>query len=233
MNTIRSLLFLIVLLVQISCTTEKEPAVSSGAEDVINRYVDAIGGQNAIAQLSSRIIQGRQVDDRPHLGPPTEQLFTVWANADGYWRFSSMTESYGFDNMGGWRADSSGIRVDPWQVRSKVGFIFDPQSILHLDKYFLQRRIGKEMMLEYREVTGIYTDRDSTYYTLWFDKETDLINQIGYHWNLKNYRRVDGVLIPHLIEQGRKGGAILIHIDSISHNQVLPDSLFYRPSIMD
>ena len=86
------------------------------------------------------------------------------------------------------------------------------------------------MTMNYRLMDGLYNDRDLTYYALWFDRETGLLNQIGYHWNVKDYRPVDGVLVPHLIEEGRKGGVIRYQAEEIIHNVEIPDSLLKRPA---
>ena len=49
--------------------------------------------------------------------------------------------------------------------------------------------------------------RPTSYWALHFDVETGLLNNIGFHWCLEDYREVDGVLFPHCIVTGRKGGS--------------------------
>mgnify|MGYP006865009216 CR=1 FL=1 len=231
-KTLRTITFLTLITVTylfIACSSESmENNQPIEPKALVKNYMDAIGGDIAIKQFHTRIISGQWTDDRPYRGDPVKVPFTVWANDNGYWRFTSTLESYGYDDQGGWRLDSTGLTHDPFQERSKLGFVFDPTSILNLDRYFLNRHLGEQMSLNYRQVTGVRTDRDSTYYTLWFDNETHLLNHIGYHWNLKNYKKVDGVKIPHLIEAGRKGGAILFQMDTIHHNIPIPDSILFR-----
>ncbi len=229
MRTMRLIIifFSAFLLMNCSAKEDYESKVSSpGHVEIIKRYITAIGGHDTISNFKTRLIKGRLIDNRPYMGEPSEMLFRVYADSQGNWRFSSPTENYGYDQAGGWRQDSTGVVADPGQNRAKLGYVFDPASPLKMDRYFKKLRYGAKMTMNYRDVTAVYTDRDSTYYALWFDDESGLLNQIGYHWNLKDYREVDGVLIPFVVEQGRKGGSITLYFESVEHNiERLPEDI--------
>ena len=40
-----------------------------GPDRILERYVQAVGGRAALERLESRIVTGRQIDDRPYRGP--------------------------------------------------------------------------------------------------------------------------------------------------------------------
>ena len=44
------------------------------------------------------------------------------------------------------------------------------------------------------------------HYSLYFDVQTGLLNHVGYHNDLKDWREVEGVLLPRRWVFGRKGG---------------------------
>ena len=44
-----------------------------------------MGGQEALAQLKTRTIIGKQIDDRPYKGPPVESKLETWADTEGNW----------------------------------------------------------------------------------------------------------------------------------------------------
>ncbi len=71
---------------------------------------------------------------------------------------------------------------------------------------------------EGRQVYAIESDRRQEYYTLYFDIESGLLTNIGYHWYIEQYRRVDGVLVPHRVVAGRKGGSVTHAFDEIVTN---------------
>lgn len=221
---------ILISLVLMACSGGNEQdAIKAKAQKIIDRHIQEIGGVEAMRLVTTRVIEGTVTDDRPYKGPAHTVPFTFYADNAGNWRFISSQETYGCDEEGGWRLDSMGVHADAYRPRSKLGFVFDPGGFVNLDKYFKDISFGRSMMMNYRKMDGIYNDRDLTYYALWFDRETGILGQIGYHWNVKDYRDVNGVLVAHLIEAGRKGGAIIYQADTIYQNIDIPDSLLQRP----
>lgn len=222
-------LTLSVLVAVSACSSDPDADSPPTAAVLEARHIKAVGGEKALARLTNRVIEGRWIDDRPTLGAPVEKPLKAWANAEGHWRMQIGDEVFGCDARGGWHLDSSGVQADAWHDRSKLGFILDPQGFLNLDQYFMDRCYERQQTIEYRRLSGVFTDRDSSYYTLWFDSADDLLFLLGYHYQVKDYREVDGVLVPHHVEAGRKGGANHYLFDTILHNQDIPDSLLARP----
>ena len=52
---------------------------------ILDLYIEGLGGREAIANLATRTIIGREIDDRPYAGPPVESKLEVRADATGNW----------------------------------------------------------------------------------------------------------------------------------------------------
>lgn len=220
------------LLLALGCSRtdqDSRSALQDEGQSILKKHLQQIGGQELANSFRTRFIQGLRISERPNLGLPIVDSFRVWADSSGHWRFETADESFGFDAQGGWIADSGGVRMDPYQVRSKLGFVFDPGGYAHFDRYFKHLAPGQPMVMNYRQLRSLNTDRDTTYYTLWFDKETALLSHIGFHWNLKDYQQVDNLLMPHLIEEGHKGGVVKYQFDRVLHDQPIPEDHLRRP----
>jgi hypothetical protein len=61
---------------------------------------------------------------------------------------------------------------------------------------------------------------------LGFDVDTGLLSRLGFHRELRDYEEVDGVLMPHCVVYGRKGGSSTFILDSVVHNTAIDRSLF-------
>jgi len=202
---------------------------SDPVQAILKTYIQSLGGQTAVASENTRIIQGTWVDDRPYFGEPRRSAFTVWAHSDGRWRYASDYESFGVDSLGGWWLEKGYIRPDSFQKRSNFAYLFLPQSALNIETYFDLKSDVRKSVQENRQLLGVTTDRDTTYYTLWFDEESGELARIGYFWSLRDYRETAGIRFPTQIEISRKGGANRFEIDTLIMNQPLPDSLLSRP----
>lgn len=219
----------IALMVLVGCQQDRsiEPV-----DQILDRFVEVSGGKEAIESITTRIVEGTWQDDRPYRGDEKTSPFTLWAHKDGRWRYDSEYESYGVDSIGGWWMEKGLVREDSTQLRSRIAFIFVPQSVLSIADYFDIRGIGKISDIGDRPATSLKTDRDETYYALWFDNKSGTLVQIGNYWMLKDYLLIDGLHIPQLVEESRKGGRIVLEVKSVIHNQDIPDSQLRRPQVV-
>jgi len=110
-----------------------------------------------------------------------------------------------------------------------MAFVLDPQGPLRIGEYFGKMRLTGIVGYEGRSVYAVETDRDATYYTLYFDAESGLLTNIGYHWYLEDYRAADGVLMPHRVVAGRKGGSVTHVFDEIVANTPVSGGRFEPP----
>ena len=52
-------------------------------EQILDRYIEALGGRDKIAKLETRAITGKQIDDRPYVGEPVTTELEAWADNAG------------------------------------------------------------------------------------------------------------------------------------------------------
>ncbi len=226
---------IITTMVLLGCQQDRsmEPIdVNDPVDQILDRFIQASGGREAIAQVTTRIVKGIWKDDRPYRGKAITSPFTVWAHKDGRWRYESEYEVYGVDSIGGWWLEKGYVRDDSAQIRSKSAFLFVPQSPLHIDRWFQDRKLGTATLINGRSAKSIKTDRDDTYYALWIDDSSGTVIRIGSYWTLSDYQRFDGIQFPMRIEQSRKGGSIVLDVESVIQNQVIPDALLRRPEVV-
>jgi hypothetical protein len=79
----------------------------------------------------------------------------------------------------------------------------------------------------------VENDLKFEYYTLYFEVETGRLTRIGYHWQLEEFRPVDGVLVPAKVYRGRKGGSTNLYFDTVSHGAEVAPYLKRGGKIVD
>ena len=188
-------------------------------EQILERYVEAMGGREAIAKLTTRTITGKQIDDRPHMGLPEETPLEAWADTTGEWTMIL-------------RDPEGEIRVGA-QGNAKLAFLLNPQGPLMISRYFPNPRLTGTW--EYDGVLFYKVENDLTleYYTLYFEVETGMLTRIGYYWYLDGYRPVDEVMVPGIVYQGRKGGSTNLYFDTVIHGEDVSEHLLPEEELVD
>jgi len=234
-----SLLVLAALLVStntIAQETENTTNESATVEEILERYVDAVGGREALKRLSTRVCTGKQITDLTSRQQPIYKALDFEAYAkipkSCYTETRSDTENYraGYDGNVGWVSDKDGVREDSHSIRSKLAYILNPHGPLYTQDYFPKLTVaGKREVNSKSAYVLESTELDKAYYALHFDVETGLLVRIGHYWEIQDYREVDGVLFPHRIVTSRKGGSTTYQISEVSHNKEISDSIFSIP----
>ncbi|MFH1373790.1 MAG: hypothetical protein ABII79_08350 [bacterium] len=212
-----------------------EPSIT--VNEVLKRYIDAVGGRDAIEKLTTRVSSGRLITNLPSREPPVydSTSFETYAGLLHRYLMISTTpdgvERAGFDGKIGWRQNADGIKRDEQPLRSKPAWLFDPQGALHITDYFPDLTVtGMEQIFNRPVYLLESKDLEQAQYGLYFDVASGLLLRIGYYWDLQDYRTVDDVLIPHRVVTSRKGGSSTYHFDEVKHNVALNDSLFVMPT---
>lgn len=202
-------------------------------EDVIDHYIEALGGREAIETLSTRRMTGYVVDDRPYRGAMEITEWELLGGADRRFRDTegrgAARHGSGFDGASGWTGGPQDVRPYAEAATSKLGFLANPQGPLMLETYFPDLRLVAIECLDGRPTFLVRSSRDPAYYDLHFDVETGLLVQIGHYWKLLFYEEADGVRIPRQIERSRKGGVTTHVVAAVEHGLGLEDARFHRP----
>jgi hypothetical protein len=201
-------------------------------EQILERYVEALGGRQAIQSLTTRVMKGRRINDLSSRNPPVYTVDRVEVLASLPDRYLLLARSGAeitrdvWDGRLGWRQNSRGVTRDDRLGRSRLAWLFNPHNALLMREYFPGMELRGLQVLSDRLVYVVETAYE---FDLYFDAETALLVRLGYNRELSDYREVDGVLVPHRLSISRKGGASTYYFDSVEHHGFVSESRFARP----
>ena len=192
MKTVTMILCAALIFAAVPVRADDLPAV----EEVLARFVAAVGGQDALRQVDVRRCRGTIVQDLTWTDPTHQETsFVVTADTAGTVYYAESDDWADADPEAG-----AGLR-------SKLRWLFHPRYALAMQEFFPDLEVMEVQEREGRQVVVLCSpDQKFAYYALYFDMETGLLNHIGYHNQVTDYRPVDGVLYPHRAVFGRKGG---------------------------
>ncbi|MCP4546341.1 MAG: outer membrane lipoprotein-sorting protein [bacterium] len=201
-------------------------------DDILERYIEVLGGREAIEDLTTRFAVGQVITDLSSRSEPIyeEQQLELFCRRPNHFvivrHTTSGPVSDGWNGDMGWRQGPSGSkRVDSIK-RSRFAWFANPRGPLLMKEYFPGMSVSCTWTLEGRNLYVVDTAYD---FSLYFDVETGLLMRLGFNRKLQDYRRVGEVLVPHKLILSRKGGATSYSYREIRHNIPLPDSRFTAP----
>lgn len=227
-----------------------EPAASEAAvREVVDRYVAALGGNEALARLRDRRAEGTEEEGGRDL--PRKKFRLYWS-APNSARLEisqgSVVIYEGYDGKKGWAEEFFGEST-PLGAAAIAKLVVYADPLRYARAFELYDAVTMEK--EAPDATGRtvlratakgVTDR------LFFDPKTNLLVEVEtdradseaaptrYHF--EEYRRADGVLFPFVIREvipipNLDPAAIrienVIRFKAVKHNQLLPAKLFQPP----
>jgi hypothetical protein len=200
-------------------------------EALLKRYVLAVGGRDAILNLRTRTATLRCVTDLPTRTPPVYEVdsLSVWSRTSGEFLMVHRTPDdvivEGNDGDELWRIRYGTIATSGFSWGPRDRWLTDPQFPLRLVELFPDMHV---VGIDSRGGHTLYTvdiDGDISH-RLGFDVDSGLLTHLGYNRELRDYREIDGVLMPTVVVISRKGGSSTFILDAVSHNQELDQRLF-------
>lgn len=191
-------------------------------DEILGRYVTAVGGRDAFERLDTRTMMGLEIDDRSDLGEPQEKAIQAVAAYPDRWLITfsdSLVEREGCDGEVVWtRTGDAPARTQDGSVRNKMSFLLDPRGPIRLEEYFPGMHVvGRETRYGH-DVYVVHSDLDPTHNALSFDVQSGLLVQIGWFWTLEDYRDFQGVKVPTRVAESRKGGSTTWIFGDVAHN---------------
>lgn len=215
-------------------------ALAQTADEVIEKYLAASGGRDALSKMQSRIMKGTFA--MPDMG--------MYAPMEMYTQ--SPDKSFSYIEIAGMGSASNGVNGEvAWEINPMVGarILLGPERGAAL----LQARI--EPMLDWKklyssaELAGedtvngkkvwklVLTSNEGAVTTHFMDQETGLVTKVEtvregqtMSTTLSDYREVDGIKIPHKVNMSSPQFAFEITIDSVQHNVPIPPEKFELPA---
>jgi len=203
-------------------------------DEVLENYINALGGRETIEKLTTRTCTGYLVKDVHWEEPPYDvaRLKICSKMPDKFLMNifdSAYDENMVYNGEEGWRKDAKGIHRDDYIGKISTAWLLNPQHAIHMKDYFKDLQItGRETVKDRTAYVMESEGHSKEYFGLYFDVETGLLIRIGYHHDLLDYREVDGVMIPFRIIFGRKGGAYTYFFNEVKHNEQIDDNLFEK-----
>ena len=199
-------------------------------DELLERYVEAIGGRDAVAALRTRVAEMHLVTDLQRETPVYEvDTLSVYGTSAGEFLVVTKTPRgvilEGFDGNEDWRIDVDGTVQGHHPRGPRDSWMTDPQFPLKLRSHFPDMSVVGEQYWGGERVYAVDIDGDESH-RLGFDVETGLLTRLGYNRELRDSEKVDGVLVPRRVAISRKGGSSTYYLDSIAHNTTLDRAIF-------
>jgi hypothetical protein len=220
---------------------EALPAV----DDILAKYVNAIGGKEAIEKITSRVIKGSFNLEAFGVTDAPMEIFTKAPNKNASKidvpGFGVVTRV--FNGSTGWSSDPmSGLR----ELSGAELATFKRESDFHLElnlkKYYTKLEVkGKEKVGSYETYLVEATPAEGTPTKYYFDVATGLlVRQDGEEENpqgkamvenyLEDYKVVDGVKMAHTLKRVNPQMSFVIKLTEIKNNVEIDEAKFAKPS---
>ncbi len=210
---------------------EELPTVGS----ILETYIQASGGREAIEKLVTRSCQGRYF-----YGVNSEGVARGTFKLEAYsqtptkWIASihkpDFVEKNAYDGQVGWAQGPDRIEHNNRLGRATLGWCLNPHGPLMLQAYFpnisLKEKTERDGQLMYMMESEV---ADGTKHTLEFDAETGLLSRIDDRWLFEDFRRIDGILLPAriIIRSGEESN--IFELDEVKHNDPVEETKFSEP----
>jgi hypothetical protein len=215
-------------------------AVAQSAGTLMERYVKAIGGKQAVEAIVSSEVSGSVETADGRSGVFTQrtrrpQLFSVNLTFNGSrWRT-------GFNGRSAWQDDDvDGLRTlyGPAASRVRAEAVYASTRLVMSEKTNRVFVSGHDEVRGRKAIVAVVITPDGTRRKLFFDAESYLLvkdeqqTASGVEERFfDDYRPVDSVMEPHRVEWRRNGETLAITVEQITHNTVLDDQLFDVPDV--
>src|SRR5712692_191780 len=225
-------------------TPEAKPTPAPPSVDqVLDKYVQAVGGKAAIEKLTSRVSKGTlEAPDQGVSGSieiyakaPNKTASIV--DVPGFGQFRQ-----GFDGSVGW-ADNpqTGVREMSGQELSIMKRGAEFHQVLKLRESYPKMTLKGTQKIGTRNAHVVEADPgDGTLRRMYFDTETGLLlrNEIErdspegrstQQTELEDYKEVDSVKVPFIVRQSSPNLSFVVKISEVRHNVSIDDAKFAKP----
>ena len=230
-------------------STPQKPAAKTAApatpsvDQILNRYVEAIGGRAAWKKLTSRVATGTiDVPDMQisgtvefHEKAPNRLLRVIILNGAAF--------RQGFDGTTAWTDDpQDGLRNETGAEFEDTRFDADFYHPLDLQQLYSKLTVTGTEKIGERDAYVVEGARAAAEPDkMYFDVKTGLALRLiskrhtpegvsAYQEDLEDYREVDGIKLPFTVHQSISKPSFTITFTEVRHNVELDDSEFSKPA---
>lgn len=224
-------------------TVPSKPAALLSTDDIIDRYIRAIGGEAAIQKIKTLVSRGTETTTNgmtPAATAPID-IFQTTAKKMLIVRNSPRdTIMEAFDGVKGWTRDARGSREVEGRELAEVMRDADVMRFVNLRVTYTQMRVLSKERVGDREayVVGA-TSREDSREKLYFDEQTGLLirkyaafktafGTIPEVMDFTDYREVNGLKLPFTITWSRPPFGSVKKFTEIKLNVPVDDSKFVQ-----
>jgi len=237
---------LIVLLAGLTAAvaqTAPQAALPS-ADQVIDKYVRAIGGKDALEKLTSRVSKGTlEMDQLP--GPAAEEIYSKAPNKQYMVTdLSSFGQARrGFNGAVGWEDNpQTGMRDITGSELAAMKRDSDFYMAIKLRELYPKMTVkGKESVNGHDAYVVEAIPPEGAAVTMYFDADSGLLvrtvretegpnGKTTLDVTLDDYRAVDGIKLPFVMHFTLGEFAFVIKLSEVKHNLPIDDAKFDKPA---
>ena len=223
--------------------TPVKPIALPSTDEIVDRYVRAIGSEAAIQKIKTRVSRGTETttNSMKPASAGSIEIFQTTANKLQIIRSNPRgTTTEAFDGVKGWAKDGGGSRELEGRELADAVKDADLLRYVNLRATYPQMRVLAKEKLGDREayVVGA-TSRDDSREKLYFDLQTGLLvrkyvafktafGTIPEVTDFDDYREVNGVKLPFAITWSRPPFGSVIRFSEIKLNVLVDDSKFIQ-----
>jgi hypothetical protein len=217
------------------------PAVT--VEQILDRYVEAIGGRAAMEKLTTRESRGTfEIAGTPLKGT-VENYGKAPNKLASFTRVAGLGDFLeGHDGQISWTRDpTNGLRERSGAELAQAKFDAEFYKELKFKELYSKMELkGKEKVGGREAYLIVGTPAASSPEKLYFDTQTGLLLRMDlvrespqgktpFEVYFEDYREVDGVKIPFVQRQNAPDFSVTIKFDTIKHNVTIDDAKFSKP----
>ena len=222
----------------------KPTAATPTVDEILDKYVKAIGGKEALEKVTSRV--GKGTFELPAFG--ASGTIETYAKAPNKTAMTIEIGGFGkvenvFDGTKGWSADpQSGLRELSGVELAMTRRDADLYRSLKLKSQYTKLEVtGKEKVGDSEAYVIVGTPAEGKPEKMYFDVSSGLLIRLdveaetpqgamAFQVYLQDYKPVDGVKVPYTLRRESEAFGMLIKYTEIKHNVAVEDTKFNKPS---
>lgn len=219
----------------------KQPETKPIVDDILNRYVQAVGGKDALAKITSRVIKASRIEPDNKI-VETEEITQKGDKLSITTTYPKAVVTETFDGGGAWKragANDIALKADETEQIKRNAQIFafnDLKTVYQkLDYRFTDKIDGREVYL----ITG--TLADDSRERLYFDAATNLLvrrvastptvlGNYQYQVDYADYKDFGGVKLPTTVRYAMPNISWTRKITEVKNNAEIDDAKFNQPA---
>jgi hypothetical protein len=212
------------------------------AEQLLDKYVEAMGGAANVAKITSRVAQGtsQSAAGNPY---PAEVFFKSPDKGLTVVNISGSNSSAGFNGNAGWTSDSTrGLRDMSNADFQGAQLESDLFLAANVKKLYTQWRMGRPDKVGDRDAyvlngtapgrkpVRLYLDQQSGALLRMMHFTETPIGRVPTQMDYSDYRDVDGVKVPFRTLTVRSNARVTLQLDKMQQNVAVEDARFAKPA---